>query len=130
VTITAGDGVGAKIQLQIAAVAPGLYSVNSAGLGKGYAVRLSAGNLMIEDLFDIDATGAMVARPITVSDGNQVILILYGTGFRAAGGDFSATIGGVNTPVLCGGPQGVQPIQHRDSAGAGRRRGRSPCRSC
>jgi uncharacterized protein (TIGR03437 family) len=90
-------------------VAPGFYSINGAGLAKGYAVRISNGNLFVEDLFDVDGTGAMVARPVTVSNGDSVTLILYGTGFRAAGGDVSATIGGVNAPVLYVGPQGVQP---------------------
>jgi uncharacterized protein (TIGR03437 family) len=109
VTITAGDGVVTTAQIQIAAVAPGLYTINPAGLARGYVLRMSNGNLFVEDVFDIDANGATVARPITVSNGDQVTLILYGTGFRAAGGDFSATAGGVSAPVLYGGPQGVQP---------------------
>jgi uncharacterized protein (TIGR03437 family) len=109
VTITAADGVSATAQLQIAAVAPGFYSINGSGLAKGYAVRMSNGNLFVEDLFDIDSTGALVARPVTVSNGDSVMLILYGTGFRAAGADVSATIGAVNAPVLYAGPQGVQP---------------------
>jgi uncharacterized protein (TIGR03437 family) len=45
----------------------------------------------------------------TVSNGDQVYLLVYGTGFRAAGGDVSATIGGITAPVLYAGPQGVQP---------------------
>jgi uncharacterized protein (TIGR03437 family) len=109
VKITAGDGIVTTAQIQIATVAPGLFTINQAGLAKGYVVRLSNGNYFVEDVFDIDATGAMVARPITVSNGDQVTLILYGTGFRAAGGDFSATAGGVGAPVLYAGPQGVQP---------------------
>jgi len=109
VTITAADSVAATTQVQIAAVAPGLYTSNSANLAKGYAVRLSNGNLFVEDLFDIDATGVMVARPITVTNGDQVTLIVYGTGFRGAGGDISAMVGGVAAPVLFAGPQGVQP---------------------
>lgn len=109
VTITAGDGIAASVQMQVASVAPGLYTINSSGLARGYALRLSNGNLFVEDVFDIDGNGAVVARPITVSNGDQVTLILYGTGFRAAGGDFSATVGGVGAPVLYGGPQGVQP---------------------
>jgi len=50
-----------------------------------------------------------VARPITISNGDQVTLVLYGTGFRAAGGDWSATAGGINAPILFAGPQGIQP---------------------
>jgi uncharacterized protein (TIGR03437 family) len=109
VTITAGDGVSGTVQLQIAAVAPGIYTLNSSGLARGYAVRTSNGNTFIEDVFEIDATGAMIARSITVSNGDQVYLLVYGTGFRAAGGDVSATIGGITAPVLYAGPQGVQP---------------------
>jgi uncharacterized protein (TIGR03437 family) len=109
VTITAGDGVAATAQVQVSPVAPGLYSVNSSGLARGVVVRTSNGNVFVEDLFDVDSTGAMVPRPVTISNGDQVILIVYGTGFRAAGGDFSATAGGVGAPVLYAGPQGVQP---------------------
>jgi len=109
VTITAADGVSATAPLQIAAVAPGLYTLNSSGLVKAYAVRISNGNAFIEDVFEVDATGAVIARPITISNGDQVYLIVYGTGFRAAGGDISATVGGIGAPILYAGPQGVQP---------------------
>jgi len=108
-TITAGDGVSATTTLQIAAVAPGLYTLKSSGLVKGYALRISNGNTFIEDVFEIDATGSVIARPITISNGDQVYLIVYGTGFRAAGGDMSATVGGIGAPILYAGPQGVQP---------------------
>jgi uncharacterized protein (TIGR03437 family) len=108
VTITAGDGVAATTQVQIAAVAPGIYTLNFAGLARAYALRLSNGNLFVEDVFDIDATGAVIARPITISNGDQVTLIVYGTGFRA-GADFSATAGGISAPILYAGPQRVQP---------------------
>jgi uncharacterized protein (TIGR03437 family) len=109
VTITAGDGVSATSTLQIAAVAPGIYTLNSGNLAKAYLWRVSGGGEYIEDVYEIDATGAFIARPITVSNGDQVTLIVYGTGFRAAGGDVSATVGGVSAPVLYAGPQGVQP---------------------
>jgi uncharacterized protein (TIGR03437 family) len=72
-------------------------------------VRVSAGNAFIEDVFEIDLSGAVIPHPITVSNGDQVTLMVYGTGFRAAGGDVSAVIGGISAPVLYAGPQGVQP---------------------
>jgi uncharacterized protein (TIGR03437 family) len=109
VTITAGDGVTGTVQVQVAPVAPGIYTLNAAGLAKGYALRMSGGTPFIEDVFDIDETGAVIARPVTISNGDQVYLIVYGTGFRAAGGDISATVGGISAPVLYAGPQGVQP---------------------
>jgi uncharacterized protein (TIGR03437 family) len=74
---------------------------------KAFVIRVSNGNQFVEDVYDIDATGAVVARPITISNGDQVYLVAYGTGFRAAGGDISATIGGDSPPVLYAGPQGV-----------------------
>lgn len=83
---------------------------NAGGLAKAYALRVAGnGNMFIEDVYDIDANGDVIARPITISNGDQVTLFVYGTGFRAAGGDVSATIGGINAPVLYAGPQGVQP---------------------
>ena len=109
VVVTAGDGLTATVQVQIAAVAPGVYTLNAAGLVRAYAVRHSKGNVFIEDVFDIDGTGAVVARPINISNGDEVHLIAYGTGFRAAGGDVGATIGGISAPLLYAGPQGVQP---------------------
>lgn len=109
VTITAGDGVTGSVKVQVAAVAPGIYTLTPGGLVKAYVLRVSNGNQIIEDVFDIDATGTLVPRPITISNGDQVYLLAYGTGFRAAGGDFSATVAGIATPVLYAGPQGVQP---------------------
>ena len=109
VTIMAGDGISATTQVQIAAVAPGLYTLTPDGLAKGYVLRISNGLEFIEDVYEIDANGTVIARPITVSNGDQVYLILYGTGFRAAGGDVGATVGGEMAPVLYAGPQGVQP---------------------
>src|SRR5262249_33262974 len=100
VTITAADGVSTKAAVEIIVVAPGIYTVNPAGLVKAYVLRMSNGLPFIEDVFDIDPTGAIVARPVTLSNGDQVTLIVYGTGFRAAGGDTSATVAGAAVPVL------------------------------
>src|SRR5262249_25076085 len=36
VTITAGDGVSGTVQVQVAAVAPGLYTLNSSALARAY----------------------------------------------------------------------------------------------
>jgi len=107
VTITAGDGVTGSVPVQVAAVAPGVYTLNAAGLVKAFVIRVSNGNQFVEDVYEIDPTGAVIARPITVSNGDQVYLIVYGTGFRAAGADVSVAIGGDSPPVLYAGPQGV-----------------------
>ena len=76
---------------------------------KAYAICISNGNTFIEDVFEVDATGVVIARPIIISNGDQVYLIVYGTGFRAAGGDISATVGGISAPILYAGRRGVQP---------------------
>ena len=108
VTITAGDGVTTSGQVQVAAVSPGVYTLNSAGLAKGFVLRVSNGNQFVEDVYDVDPTGVVVARPITISNGGEVYLIAYGTGFRAAGtGGVTVTVGADSPPVLYAGPQGV-----------------------
>jgi uncharacterized protein (TIGR03437 family) len=108
VTITAADGLVTAGQLQITDVAPGVFTLNGAGLVKGYALRISGSNQFVEDVFEVDATGAVIARPVTISNGDQVYLLAYGTGFRAAGtGGVTATIGGISVPVLYAGPQGT-----------------------
>jgi uncharacterized protein (TIGR03437 family) len=94
--------------VQVAAVAPGVYTLNAAGLVKAYVIRVSNGNQFVEDVYEIDPTGAVIARPVTISNGDQVYLIAYGTGFRAAGnGGVAVTIGADNPPVLYAGPQAV-----------------------
>jgi uncharacterized protein (TIGR03437 family) len=85
--------------LLISAIAPELYTLNSAGLAAAYVVRVSASGIQTE---------VSVSAPIDVSSG-QVYLILFGTGIRGAGSNVSVTIGGINAPVEYAGPQGVTP---------------------
>ena len=107
-TITAGDGVTGTVQVQVAAVSPGVYTLNAAGLIKAVVLRVSNGIEFVEDVYEIDPTGAVIARPITISNGDQVSLIGYGTGFRAAGtGGVTVTLGADSPPILYAGPQGV-----------------------
>jgi uncharacterized protein (TIGR03437 family) len=108
VTITAGDGVTGAAQVQVAPVSPGVFTLNAAGLVKAVVIRVSNGNQFVEDVFEIDATGAVIARPITISNSDQVFLIAYGSGFRAASsGGVTVTIGPDSPPVIYAGPQGV-----------------------
>src|SRR5262249_32701723 len=96
--------------LQVAAVSPGVYTLNPAGLVKAVALRMSNGIEFVEDVYEIDPAGAVIAHPITISNGDPVQLVAYGTGFRAAGaGGVTVTIGGVSAQVLYAGPQGVTP---------------------
>jgi uncharacterized protein (TIGR03437 family) len=83
--------------LLISAIAPELYTLDSAGLAAAYVVHVSASGVQ---------TLVSVSAPIDVSSG-QVYLILFGTGIRGAGSNVSVTIGGINAPVAYSGPQGV-----------------------
>ena len=64
-------------------------------------LRVSGDQQTSEDVFQLDATGAVIARPIDMGpDTDQLSLIVSGTGFRAAGtSQTSVTINGVDAPV-------------------------------
>jgi uncharacterized protein (TIGR03437 family) len=82
--------------VSIAASAPGLFVLNSAGLAAANVIQVTAGNVQ---------TVYSVAAPIDLSTG-QVYLVLYGTGIRGAGSNVSTTVGGLSATVAYAGPQG------------------------
>jgi uncharacterized protein (TIGR03437 family) len=99
--------------VEIARVAPGLFTANASGQGAAAAlvVKLSADGKQTSQLtFQCGATaGSCVSTPIDLgTETDQVILLLFGTGIRGRSSlfDVSATIGGVNAEVLYAGPQG------------------------
>jgi uncharacterized protein (TIGR03437 family) len=105
VTQTAGN-------IQIAASSPGLFTLDNAGLATAYAVRVSSGGTQtVEQVYSMNSSGAISANPINMgSSGDQVFLILYGTGIAAAGtANTQVTVNGVNATVLYAGPQGGSP---------------------
>ena len=97
---------------QIENIAPGLFSANASGKGAA-AVLLrvkSDGTQVFESVTRYDSAQKMFfAQPIEIgSEGDQLFLILFGTGFRFRSdlSSVSATIGGINSEVLFVGPQG------------------------
>jgi photosystem II stability/assembly factor-like uncharacterized protein len=87
-------------------VAPSLFAANANGTGVAAAVvfwRTAGGQDSFEPVARFDpATSRFVAAPIDLGpEGDQVILIPFGTGFRGLSGlaNVRATIGGVNAPV-------------------------------
>ncbi len=113
VTVTSGDNKISVGTVQIASVAPGLFSANSNGQGVPAATifRLKPnGESVIEALARFDsATNRFVPIPIDLGpETEQVFVVLFGTGFRFNGGlsGVSAQIGGLNSEVLFAGPQG------------------------
>ncbi|MBS1791450.1 MAG: hypothetical protein JST85_27305 [Acidobacteria bacterium] len=113
VSITSGDGTVSTGVLQIASVAPGLFSASSDGQGVAAAVvfRVRAnGEQVYEPVSRFDSiTGRAVAVPIDLGpESDQVFLIAYGTGvrFRSSLANSLATVGGANAELLYLGTQG------------------------
>jgi uncharacterized protein (TIGR03437 family) len=111
VTVTGNGSTQTASNIQVAAVAPGLFTLNSAGLATAYAIRVSGGSQIAESVYTTSSAGAIVANPISMGGAtDQVYLILYGTGIQAAGtAGVQVTVGGVAAPVLYAGPQGLSP---------------------
>lgn len=112
-TITSGSGAVSVGSLQIASVAPGMFTANASGQGvvNGLALRVKADGVQsYEPLARFDpALGQIVAVPIDLGAAtDQLFLILYGTGWRGRSGlpAVSLKIGGVDAEVLYAGPQG------------------------
>ena len=113
VTITGGDGSVSTGVVQVATVAPGLFSANSDGQGIAAAVVFRVrgnGEQVYEPVSRFDsASGRAVAVPIDLGpESDQVFLIAYGTGerFRTSLANASATVGGANAELLYLGLQG------------------------
>ena len=115
VTVTPPNGAAqtARSVFNVESIAPGLFTVDSTGLGYASALALR-----------IKADGSLVYEPITRFDffpprpfpipldlsnpAEQVFLVLFGTGFSRNNSlaNVSAQIGGATAEVLYAGPQG------------------------
>ena len=100
VTVTEGSQTLALGTIQVAAVAPGVFTANANGQGvaAGVAVKyLAAGGLTWQYVAACGAeAGSCVAAPIDLgAAGDQVFLTLYGTGIRGYKTGITATVGGV-----------------------------------
>jgi uncharacterized protein (TIGR03437 family) len=110
VAITSGDGSLASGAVNIASVAPGLFTANADGQGvpAGLALRLRAvGSGSFESIAQLDGQNRFVPAPIDLGPpGEQVYLILFGTGLRgfSAPPGVTAKIGGLDATVTYAGP--------------------------
>jgi uncharacterized protein (TIGR03437 family) len=100
--------------IQIESVAPGLFSANASGAGVAAAgaVRVaSSGEQTWQLIYQCGPQqGSCVPVPVDMGSAvDDVILVLFGTGFRGAGTQpvVTATVGGVSADVLYSGPQGT-----------------------
>ena len=113
VTITSGDGQVSTGMINVADVAPGLFSADGSGQGvaAAYVLRVRAdGSRSDEPVAQYDAAqNRFVMLPIDLgAEGEQVYLIAFGAGFRHRR-DLAAvkvTLGDVETEALYAGPQG------------------------
>jgi uncharacterized protein (TIGR03437 family) len=112
VTVTSGNGTVSVGTINIATVAPSLFTANADGQGVGamVVVRIKAdGSQVFESAARFDpAQQQFVAAPIDLGSANeQVVLLMFGTGLRnrSALSAVSVNIGGVNAPVCYAGSQ-------------------------
>jgi uncharacterized protein (TIGR03437 family) len=93
--------------VDIAPVAPGLFSANESGTGVAAAqfVTNADGAQTTIDIFSSCAAGSCTAIPLNVGVG-QSALVLYGTGIqnRASLSDVTVTIGTLTLPAAYAGP--------------------------
>jgi len=116
ITFTSSLNTTSTITVLIEKTAPGLFSANATGQGVPAAVLLrvkSDGTQIYEPIAQFDDQNVLVPLPIDFgpdmgNESDQLFLILFGTGWRgrSAQENVTATIGGVNTPVLYAGEQG------------------------
>jgi uncharacterized protein (TIGR03437 family) len=110
VTVLGGNGKFSTGAVRIATVAPGLFTANASGRDVAAAVALRAksdGTQRYEPVGIFDpAQNKFIPVPIDLGpEGDQVFLILYGTGIRRRSSlaDVTVTIGGVAARVLYAG---------------------------
>jgi uncharacterized protein (TIGR03437 family) len=104
IIIVSGDGSSAFSTVQIAAVAPGLFTANQNGRGAAAAniVYVSGTNRRSESNALCDANGQnCVPRLIDLNSADEVFVELYGTGIRNHSGlaNVTVTVGGEVVPV-------------------------------
>ncbi len=107
VTITGGTSSQSS-KVTIAKVAPSLFTLNNSGLAAAYTQIVAAnGSQSFGNVYTAASSGNFVASPINVGGGNQVYLVLYGTGIAAAGtANVKVTVNGVTAQVLYAGSAG------------------------
>ena len=84
VTITSGDGSSRSAEVLIAPVSPGIFQLNTAALAAALILRVKAnGDQIVEQVFQVDSTGAVVPLPIDFGVATDTLYLeLYGTGIR------------------------------------------------
>lgn len=113
--IAPANGAPISVVIRIGAVAPGLFAANKNGEGVAAAqiVRVhpdgSQDAPQATEVYD-PASGTCVPAPIeAASAGDEIYLVLYGTGIRNHSAPVTLRINGQDLPVLYAGPQSEYP---------------------
>jgi len=113
VTVLSGNQTIATGTLRIEDVAPGLFTANASGQGVAAALALLVAQDQTQTSLSVfqcgSSPGTCVATPLDLgADTDRVFLLLFGTGIqnRRSLATVSATMGGVDVPLLYAGPQG------------------------
>jgi uncharacterized protein (TIGR03437 family) len=112
VNIISSAGTQTAGNIQVASVAPSLFTLNGSGLAAADAVRVSAAGVQTpEAVYQATSGASFAASPISMgATTDQVYLALFGTGIQAAGtAGVTVTVNGVNAPVVYAGAQGSFP---------------------
>lgn len=106
-SVTTHEGRRLTIPLEIAPVAPGLFSASATGSGvaAAVAVRIRGGQQSLQNVFSCTTRGCSPLPLDLGPEGDDLILLLFGTGIRGAGSAVTATIGGQRADVLGAAPQ-------------------------
>jgi uncharacterized protein (TIGR03437 family) len=111
VMVTSGDNKLSIGTVQVATVAPGVFAANANGQGVAAAIIVRAkqdGSQTTEPVARLDSTtGRFVSIPIDLGpETDQVILVLFGTGFRfrSAQSAVGVKLGGTDAEVQYAGP--------------------------
>ena len=105
----AASGKALSAAVQIAAVAPALFTVGN-GIAAATAVRVAPDGAQTQLAVFASGTGGYMTVPIDLSQPGSVYLTLYGTGFEGlpfAG--LSATLQGIGVTITYAGTQGTYP---------------------
>lgn len=111
IAFTNTNGAASGGSVNIASVAPGLFTANASGRGLASAVALrigASGVQVFEPISRLDTQNQIVPIPIDLGAAtDQVFLVAFGTGFRfrSSLAAVSATIGGTVAQVTFAGAQ-------------------------
>lgn len=113
IVIAGSNGQASQTAVQIASVAPGLFTADASGRGlaAAYVLRIKAdGSQSSEPVAQFDSSqNRFVARPIDLGAAtDQVFLIMFGNGlrYRSSLAAVSAQVGGTGVTVSYAGAQG------------------------